>query len=162
MKWPVKTKVEINAFYNNDANILRTKNTESGEAELKNVGDKYQYKNKIILHNNIINVVSFPWVLQEVICPVSGCLAVEHSAGRLRDHFMYHHLRSKVEVVQEGKEPLPRCDSCGMHMPEGRLTRHRKKARCDKNTQMRWRRLDVEITARCLEATFSLTGEEEA
>ena len=31
-----------------------------------------------------------------------------------------------------------------------------------KNAQMRWWRLDVEIAARCLEAMFSLPGEEEA
>ena len=49
-----------------------------------------------------------------------------------------------------------------MHIPAGRLSRHRRTARCDKNTQMRWRRRDVAIAARCTEAKFSLTGEEEA
>ena len=84
-----------------------------------------------------------------------------HSAGRLRENFMYPHFKSKVAVFQGGTEPLPRRDLCGMHMPAGRLIRHRKTARYDKNTQMRWRRWDVAITARFLEATFSLTGEEE-
>ena len=68
-------------------------------------------------------------------------------------------LRSKVAVFQEGKEPLPRCDLCGIHMPVRRLIRHRKTARCNRNTQMRWRRWDVAIAARCLEAKLSLTGE---
>ena len=31
-----------------------------------------------------------------------------------------------------------------------------------KNSQMRWQRLDVEIAAMCLEAMFSLPGEGEA
>ena len=75
---------------------------------------------------------------------------------------MYRHFISKVAVVHEREDPLPRCDLCEMHMPEGRLKRHRKTACCDKNTHMRWRRRDVVITARCLEATFSFTGEEEA
>ena len=39
---------------------------------------------------------------------------------------------------------------------------HRKAARCNKKTQIMWRRQDVEIADRCLEATFSLTREEEA
>ena len=45
-------------------------------------------------------VVSSPKVLQEVRCPVSGCPAVVHSAGILREHFMYPHFRFKVVVVQ--------------------------------------------------------------
>ena len=106
-------------------------------------------------------MVSFPWVLQEVKIPVSWCPAVVHNAG-IREHFMYRHFRSKVVVVQEGAEPLPCCDLCGMHMPAGRLIRHRKTARCDKNTQMMWRRQYVAIAARYSEATFSLTGEKEA
>ena len=67
-----------------------------------------------------------------------------------------------MAVVKEGAEPLTCCDLCGMHMTEGRLIRHRRIARCDKNTQMRWRRRDVAIATRCLEAKSSLTGEEEA
>ena len=66
-----------------------------------------------------------------------------------------------MAVVQEGTEPLPHCDLCGIHMPVVRLIRNRKTALCDRNTQMRWRRWDVAITARCLEAISSLTGEEE-
>ena len=59
-------------------------------------------------------------------------------------------------MVQEGKDPLPCCDMCGMHIPEGRPIQHRKMARFNRSTQMRLRRRDVEITAKCLEATFSL------
>ena len=85
-----------------------------------------------------------------------------HSTGRLRKHFMFCHFRSKVAVVQKGKDPLPRCDLCGMHMPAGHIIRYRKIVRCNRNTQMRWRRRDVAIAARCPEATFSLRGEDES
>ena len=62
-------------------------------------------------------MVYFPRVLQEVKCPVPGCPAVAHSAGRLREHFMYCHFRSQVLVLQEGVKLLPQFDLCGMHMP---------------------------------------------
>ena len=107
-------------------------------------------------------VVSSPKFLQEVKCPVPGFPAVAYSAGRLRKHFMYCHFRYKVVLVQYGKDPLPICDLCVMHMPVGRLKMHRKTSCCNKNTQMRWRRRDVAIAAKCSGATFSLTGEEEA
>ena len=45
-------------------------------------------------------VVSSLRVLQEVKCPVPGCPEVAHSAGRIREHFMYCHFISKVAVVQ--------------------------------------------------------------
>ena len=104
-------------------------------------------------------VVSFPRVLQSVRCPVPGFPAVCHSAGRLREHFMFRHFRSRIAVVQEVREPLPRCDMCGMHMPAGRLIRHLWTERCDRNNQMSLRRRDVEIAAKCVGATLSLTGD---
>ena len=75
-----------------------------------------------------IYLVSFPRVLQEVKCPVTGRPVVAHSAGRLRKHFMYRHFRFKVAVVQEVAEPLPHCDLCGMHMPEWQIIRNRRTA----------------------------------
>ena len=47
--------MEINTFYNYNAHNLRPKNTESGKPELKNVGDKSQDKNELVLCNTIIN-----------------------------------------------------------------------------------------------------------
>ena len=107
-------------------------------------------------------VMSSPKVLHEVICMGTGCPVVVHSAGRLREHFMIRHFRFKLAVFQERKEPLPRCELCGMKILAGRLIGYRKTARCNRNTHMRRRRRDVAIAARCLEATFSLKGEEEA
>ena len=77
-------------------------------------------------------LVSFSRVLQEVNFPVPGCPRVAHIAGRLCEHFMYRHFRSKVTVVQEGTEPMTCCDLCGMHMTAGWLPRHRRTARCNK------------------------------
>ena len=59
-------------------------------------------------------------------------------------------------------EPLPCCNLCGMHMTEGRLLKHQRTQRYDRNTQMRWRRRDVAIERRCIEADFILTGEGDA
>ena len=73
-----------------------------------------------------------------------------HSAGRLRKNLIHPQFRSKVVLVQEGTELLPYCDLCRMHILAGRLI----KQRCKKRY--------VKIAARCLEATFSLIGEEEA
>ena len=35
--------------------VLRPLNIESGETDIKKAGEKSQYKNELILHNNIIN-----------------------------------------------------------------------------------------------------------
>ena len=107
-------------------------------------------------------VVSFPRILQSVIFPVSGFPTRAHSAGRLRGHFMFRKFWSQIAVVQEGREPLTRCDTYGMHMPSGRLIKHLQTARCDRNTQMRWQRRDVEIAKKFKGATFSLTGDDRA
>ena len=48
-------------------------------------------------------VFSFPRVMKMLKCLVPGCPAVEHSADRLCDHFIYQHFRSRVAVVQEEK-----------------------------------------------------------
>ena len=107
-------------------------------------------------------VVSFHRVLKTSRYPVTGCPEVAHSAGQMREHFMYRHLFSWIAVVQEGRETLPRCDLCGMHIPEGRLRKHQQTQRCDRNTQMQCRRRDVVIVSRCAEASFSLAGEDHA
>ena len=107
-------------------------------------------------------MVSFPPVLKMVRCPVSGCPEVAHSVGQMRKHFMYRRFFCWIAVVQEGMETLTRCDLCGMHIPEGRLRKHQRTQRCDRNTQMQCRRRDVVIVSRCAEASFSLAGEDHA
>ena len=103
-------------------------------------------------------MVSFPRVLKSVRCPVPGFPAVAHSAGRMRENFMYRHLFARIAVVQEGRDPLPRWDLCGMHIPAGRLLKHQRTKWCNQNKQMRWRRRDIKIASQCKEATFSYRG----
>ena len=90
-------------------------------------------------------VVSFPRLLKTVRCPVPGCPAVAHSAGRMREHFMYRYFFARIAVVQEGREPMIHCDLFVMHMPAGRILKHQRTKRCDRNMQMRWRRKDAAI-----------------
>ena len=91
---------------------------------------------------------------------MSGCPAVAYSAGRMREHFMYRHFFSRIEVVQEERDTLPRCDLCGMHIPVGRLLKYQRTKRCNRNMKIWWRRKDVVIASRCEGETFSLTGED--
>ena len=85
---------------------------------------------------------------------------MENNSGSLRYHFLYRHWKSKVAVLHEGPEPLPRCDQCGMHMPVTRLFKHRRTDKCNKVTERRLRQRDVEMLVSCGEAEFILYGEE--
>ena len=107
-------------------------------------------------------MVYFPRVLNTVRCPVLYYPAVVHSAGRMKENFMYRHFFSRVAAVKEGRELLTCCNPCGMYMPAGRLLKKQLTQWCDRNTQMGWRRRDVAIASRCAEASFSLTGEDDA
>ena len=73
---------------------------------------------------------------------------------------MHRHWKSKVSIIREGQEPLPRCDHCGMHIPVAWMIKHRRKERCNKATEMwiRWR--DVEMSEKCEDIYFSLYGRE--
>ena len=51
-------------------------------------------------------VVSFLRILKLVECLVEGCLVKTNNPGRLRDHFMYQHWKSKVVILQKRPEPL--------------------------------------------------------
>ena len=75
---------------------------------------------------------------------------------------MHRHFFLWIEVVQDGKKPLPHCDLCGMHMPEGFMIKRQSTQQCDRNTQMMWQRRDVIIARRCAEASFRLTGDNKA
>ena len=55
MKRKVKTHSGDQRIYNYAAHILISQNTESGEPELNNIGEKPQYKNELVIHNTIIN-----------------------------------------------------------------------------------------------------------
>ena len=106
-------------------------------------------------------VVSFPSVLQSVRCPLPRCPAVAHRTGRLRENFVFRYFWYQIAMVPEGKEPMPCCNLCGMHMPAGWLIKHLWMAQRDRNTQMKWKRRNVEIVSNCTGETFSLTGRTE-
>ena len=89
-----------------------------------------------------------PWVLKMVSCPVTGYTAAAHIAGRPRENFMDRNFLSRIEVVKEGREPIPCYKLCGMNMSEGRLTKHQHMQQSEQSTQMRWRRRDITITRR--------------
>ena len=95
-------------------------------------------------------VVSLPQVLKAVRCLMTGCPALAHSTSRLTKHFMYRSFLFRVAVVQEGREPLPCCYMCGMQMPAGWMIKYQWMQRCDRNTQMQWRRWDVAILSQCV------------
>ena len=65
-----------------------------------------------------------------------------------------------MSVIQEGPEPLPRWDHCGMHISAARLIKHRWTARCNKSTEMRIIQRDVDMVERCREMEFGLYGRE--
>ena len=65
--------------------------------------------------------VSFPWILKLVDCPVEGCPDKAKTPGRLREHFIFLHCKLNVAILQEGPEPLPWCDQCGIYMKAARL-----------------------------------------
>ena len=104
--------------------------------------------------------VSFLQLLKLVMIPVDVCLERGENPGRLRGHFMYWYWKSNIEIIQEGPEPLPRCDHCGMHMLAARMIRHRRMSRRNNATEMHlgWR--DVEMAKRCEEMDFILYGRE--
>ena len=47
--------------------------------------------------------------------------------------------------MQEVPETIPRCDQCGMHMPEARLFNHSQKYKYNKAIERRLHRRDVEM-----------------
>ena len=105
-------------------------------------------------------VVSFPRLLKEVKCLVPGCLEVAHSAVRLHKFFIYLHFRSKAAVFQEGTEPLPHCDFCGMHMPAYRIENQKQTYRCNRETVMRLQWRDLELVQMSREMDIIINGRE--
>ena len=85
---------------------------------------------------------------------MEGCPAKAKPLGRLREIFMFCNWKSKVAILQEGPEPLPRCDKCGMQIQEAKLFKHCQSDKCHESTERRLRRRDVEIL------TFNLDEEE--
>ena len=84
-----------------------------------------------------------------VECPVEGCPSRGEILGRLTEHFMFRHWKSKVDILQEVPEPLPWCDQCGMHMQAARLFKHRQSEKFHESTDRRLLKRGVEMAERC-------------
>ena len=93
--------------------------------------------------------VYFPQVLKLVLFLVDGCTERANKPGRLQKHFTYQHWKSKVSILQEVLEPLPRCDLCGIHFPETRVIKHRYAKRHNRGMDMRIRGRDVYMVEEC-------------
>ena len=104
--------------------------------------------------------MSVPWILNLVDCPVDGCPYEAKNPGRLRENFMFRHWKSKMAILQEIPEPLPWCDSCGMHIHAEILFKHWQPDKYHKLTERRLQWMYVEMAERCGEMEFSLDGEE--
>ena len=65
-----------------------------------------------------------------------------------------------MAIVQEGSEPLPWYDQCGMNIPAARIFKHRHLDKYHKATERRPRRRDVETTEICGKMELSLEGGE--
>ena len=61
---------------------------------------------------------------------MEGCPERANIPGIMRENLMYRHWKSKVAIMQEGMEPLPWCDQCGMHMTADRILKHRHTDKC--------------------------------
>ena len=91
---------------------------------------------------------------------MEGCPANAKKPVRLREHFMFRHWKSKVAILQEVPETLPRCDQCGMNIQETRLFKYWQSDKYHKSTERRLRRRDVDMATRCEKMEFNLDGEE--
>ena len=99
-------------------------------------------------------------VLNLVKFPVYECLTRKNKPGRLREQLMYHHWKANVDIIQEEVESLPRCNHCGIHMPEARMIKQILTEICNKATKMRIRHMDVDMEESCGQMEFILYGRE--
>ena len=104
--------------------------------------------------------VSFLQVLKSLAFPLAGCLERAEEPRRLREHFMYRQCKLRLEIIQEGTEPLPRCDHCEIHIPAVHMIKHIRTERRNKAMEMRLRRRDVQMLERCEDMEFILYGRE--
>ena len=89
---------------------------------------------------------------------MEGFLARAHNPGRLREHFMYMHCNSKIDIIKEGPSPLPRFNNFGMHILEDILERNKHTSRCDRETDTQLWRREVGLDQRSGGVEFILYG----
>ena len=58
--------------------------------------------------------VSLPKRLLHLRFPVDGCLGGASNRTNFRVHFAHHHTWDTIVILEEGKQPYPRCPRCDM------------------------------------------------
>ena len=101
--------------------------------------------------------VSFPATLRNRLCPVEGCNARPTCRESLRRHFVYRHFADTICILEEGSQPLPKCELCGMHVKLS-ASRHRTSQTC-REGQVRSAQRDArERVRQARERVFRVNG----
>ena len=105
--------------------------------------------------------VSFPRFLTKIACPVEGCPGAASSRGNLRGHFARRHPQDSLTILEEGNNPLPKCERCGMHVPYRALnSSHLNSATCREGTDRARRRRVLQEVRRAREVVFTAKGDD--
>jgi hypothetical protein len=104
--------------------------------------------------------VSFTKTLQQKQCPVEGCSGTAPSRDNLRRHFAHRHPEDTLCILEEGLEPLRKCELCRMHVtPNAIKSGHQTSLLC-KRGQDRQRQLQaIEVSRRGNEQVFTVYGD---
>ena len=73
----------------------------------------------------------------------------KQKTGKAKGGFYVCHWESKMSILQEGPEPLPQCDQCGIQMQADSLFKHQHSDKCHKLTERRLHQRNVEMAAMC-------------
>jgi hypothetical protein len=101
--------------------------------------------------------VSFPATLRSRNCPVEGCNERLCNRDSLRRHFVYRHFADTICILEEGPQPLPKCELCGMHISRS-ASRHRTSQTCLDGQARRAHRDARERVRLARERVFSVNG----
>ena len=74
---------------------------------------------------SMIYMVSFPQAARSVEFPVEGYRGRVSTRTNLRIHFVYHHVRYMIVIMEEGNRPHPHCPVCDMFFPWSILNQFR-------------------------------------
>ena len=69
-------------------------------------------------------MVSFPIVTRLVECPMELCRGRALMRTKIRIHFLHHHMRDTIMILDKGNRPHPRCLNCDMIVPWAALNHH--------------------------------------
>ena len=67
--------------------------------------------------------VSLPRSTRSIGCPVGECEERATTCTNICIHFIHHHMRDTVMIMEEGNRPHPRCPYCDMSVPWAAINR---------------------------------------